>query len=152
MPSSLITLWSAPDRHPCPSSLAQHVLICCLFVGPRTAYIRSSPIQWSALVLHWQEISLNCLSSQLLTHFPHWYSVLERGIRERWEGFQFGCGHVVHLCMWAHVERTDHCSCWRWMKSPHILLGANMLEKMKIWSWPSCQLTHIKTSVTAVIL
>lgn len=55
----------------------------------RSAYITSSPIQWSALVFHWQEISMVCFSLQLLTHFPHWYSVMGRGMME---GFSLGVG------------------------------------------------------------
>lgn len=58
----------------------------------------------------------------------------------------------VHLCVWVHVERADHCSSWRWMKSPHILLWAGVWEGMEIWWWYSSLLTHITSPVTTVII
>lgn len=86
----------------------------------RSAYITSSPIQWSALVFHWQEISLVCFSLQLLTHFPHWYSVMGRGMME---GFSLGAGMCtsvrVSTCREGRplqllkMDKKAHTYCWK---------------------------------------
>lgn len=102
---SLICARPPPLPHLAPTACFDLLSFC------RSAYIMSFPNQWSALVffvffLHWQNISLGWLflSSQLLTHFPHWYSVVGR---ERWKGFQFGCGHVsICACEPTWREQT----------------------------------------------
>lgn len=65
--------------------LPQFALTACfdLLSFCRLTNFTVSTIQWSAHFLHWQENSLLCFSSQLLTHFPHWYLAVGRGMRER---------------------------------------------------------------------
>lgn len=69
-----------------PLPLPQLALTACfdLLSFCRPTNFTISTIQWSAHFLHWQENSLVCFSSQLLTHFPHWYLAVGRGARERW--------------------------------------------------------------------
>lgn len=62
-------------------------------------------IQWS-LILHWQAFSLVCFSMQLLIHFPHWYSVAERGMKE---GFPLGADINAHVaCRLLRVDERPH--------------------------------------------
>lgn len=100
---SLICARPPPLPHLAPTACFDLLSFC------RSAYIMSFPNQWSALVFFcffcigkiflWVDFS-----SQLLTHFPHWYSVVGR---ERWKGFQFGCGHVsICACEPTWREQT----------------------------------------------
>lgn len=86
---------------------------CCMLCQPRrlhspsvyfnflslyvAADVMNALIQQS-LIFHWQDISLVCFSTQLLIHFPHWYSVADQGMKE---GFSLGAdtrAHVASRC------------------------------------------------------
>lgn len=118
MPSSLITPWFAPGCHPCPSSLPQCVLIRCLFVGLLTLQAPQSsgqPSFFTGKRFLWFAFPCSCW---LISHIG---ILLWGGEWWRVSVWVWAC---VHLCVWAHVERADHCSCWRWIKKPTHTAGS----------------------------
>lgn len=62
------------------------------------------------LLLYWQ-FSLVYFSSQLLTHFPLWYSVGMEGNEGKMERVSCWVWACLHLWMQVYIERTDYYSC-----------------------------------------
>lgn len=105
---SLICARPPPLPHLAPTACFDLLSFC------RSAYIMSFPNQWSALVffvffLHWQNISLGWLFLTAADSFPTLVFCCGEGKMERISVWVWAC---IHLCMWAHMERTDnHYSC-----------------------------------------
>lgn len=126
----------------CPGSLSQHVWICCRFVGPLTLQAPPNPVVKPSYFAPAKRFLWFAFPRSCWLISPHWCSAVGRGMRGNMGRiFWFGCGHVMH------VERTDYCSCWKMDERP-----THCWERMEIWRWHSSQLTHITTSVTALIL
>lgn len=105
--------------------IPRHLLAQCLFnfyfflplyVAAR---VMNALIQQS-LIFHCKDISLVCFSTQLLIHFPHWYSVAEQGMKE---GFILGADTGTHVAT----------CCQGWMKGLHLLqIGRKLGFSMRV--------------------
>lgn len=126
LPFFLITLICA--RLP---PLPQLAFTACfdLFSFCRSAYIMTSPNQWSALVfcfLHWQEISLVWLFLAAADSFPTLVFCCVEGKMER-----------ISVWVWAcePTWRGQTTSVVEVFEISHMLLKASVLEDMGIYWW-----------------
>lgn len=91
--------------------IPRHLLAQCLFNFLLSLYVAArvmNALIQQSLIFHWQDVSLVCFSTQLLIHFPHWYSVAEQGMKE---------GFILGADTGAHVASC----CQGWKKGLHLL-------------------------------